>query len=153
LILAAQFESLLLPFIILTELFIDIAGSLFLLVLFSQSLNIMSALGIIVMSGIVINDSIIKIDTINKEYKKGKSLCRAIIEGGKRRVLPIVMTSITTVSALVPLLFYSGMGVELQAPLALSIIGGLSLGTFVSLYFVPVMFYLLKKKSQNISLT
>ncbi len=145
LILAAQFESVLLPFIILIELLFDIAGALFLLYILNSSLNVMSALGIIVMSGIVINDSIIKIDTIQQEIKKGISLINAIYIGGQRRFFPIIMTSLTTVFALIPLLLYGGMGVALQLPLAITIIGGLTLGTFVSLYFIPVMFYLFMK--------
>ncbi len=143
LILAAQFESLLLPLIILIEISFDITAALFFLWIFGSSLNIMSAIGIIIMSGIVINDSIIKIDTIKKAFDSGMNLTEAIYEGGRRRFYPIVMTSLTTILALLPLLFYSGMGVELQLPLALSIIGGLFIGTFVSLYFIPLMFYFL----------
>ncbi len=142
LILAAQFESLSLPFIILIELVFDISGALILLYILNLSLNVMSVLGIIVMSGIVINDSIIKIDTIQKELKKGVLLSNAIYTGGQRRFFPIIMTSLTTVLALIPLLFYGGLGVELQLPLAVSIIGGLTLGTFVSLYLIPVLFYI-----------
>ena len=141
LILAAQFESLLLPVIILTEIVFDIAGSLLFLKIFGVTLNVMSLLGIIVMSGIVINDSIIKVDTMQKEMKKGLPILQAIYTGGKRRFFPIIMTSLTTILALIPLLFYSGLGVELQLPLAVSVIGGLTLGTFVSLFFIPVMFY------------
>ncbi len=149
LILAAQFESLLLPVIILIEISFDITAALLFLWLFGSSLNIMSAIGIIIMSGIVINDSIIKIDTIKKSLDSGMNLTEAIYEGGHRRFYPIVMTSLTTILALVPLLFYSGMGVALQLPLALTIIGGLAVGTIVSLYFIPLMFYFVTRKSKN----
>ncbi len=151
LILAAQFESLLLPIIILLEILFDISGALFFLYIFNSSLNIMSALGIIVMAGIVINDSIIKIDTIKKSFASGLSIENAIFEGGKRRLYPIVMTSLTTVLALTPLLFFNGIGVELQLPLALSIMGGLIIGTIISLYFIPIMFYFLARKSKKFS--
>ena len=140
LILAAQFESLILPFIILFELLFDITGALVFLYLFDASLNLMSALGIIVMSGII-NDSIIKIDTIHKAYKRGMPLLDAIKIGGHRRFLPIIMTSLTTIFALLPLLFFKGLGIELQLPLALSIIGGLFVGTLISLFFIPLMSY------------
>jgi multidrug efflux pump subunit AcrB len=149
LILAAQFESLLLPLIILTEIIFDISGALLFLYIFQSSLNLMSALGLIVMSGIIINDSIIKIDTIQKERLKGKTLEMSIFEGGKRRFYPIVMTSLTTILALIPLLLFGGMGVELQIPLALSIIGGLFLGTIVSLFFIPIMFYYFARTNKN----
>lgn len=141
LILAAQFESLLLPLIILVELVFDIAGALIFLYVSGISLNIMSGLGIIVMSGIIINDSIIKIDTIHKTFLKTKDVHQAIQSGGHRRFLPIILTSLTTILALLPLLFFSGMGVDLQLPLAISIIGGLSIGTLVSLYLIPILYY------------
>jgi len=141
LILAAQFESLVLPIIILFELVFDIAGALLFLYFFNSSLNLMSALGIIVMSGIIINDSILKIDTIHRNYKNGMLLHEAIKNGGHRRFLPIILTSLTTIFALLPLLFFEGLGIELQIPLALSIIGGLSIGTIISLFFIPLMYY------------
>lgn len=145
LILAAQFESLLLPLIILLEIVFDISGALLFIYIFNSSLNIMSALGIIVMMGIIINDSIIKIDTIRRTYITNPSLTEAIMEGGRRRFNPIIMTSLTTILALVPFLFFEGIGVELQLPLALSIIGGLLVGTIVSLFFIPVMYYYFAK--------
>ncbi len=141
-ILAAQFESLIQPFIVLTEIVFDITGALLVLFAFHVSFNIMSAIGIVVMGGIVINDSILKIDTINQLRKKGLPLKEAVLKGGIRRFKPIVMTSLTTILALVPLLFFGGPGVGLQLPLALSVIGGLSIGTMASLYFAPLLYYL-----------
>lgn len=148
-ILASQFESLLLPFIILLEVPIDIAGSFLFLYLFGMSINLMSMIGIIVMSGIIINDSILKLDTIIQLEKKGTSILKALIIAGKRRLKPIIMTSLTTILALIPLLFSEGLGVELQAPLAIALIGGMILGTMVSLYFIPLCYYNLAKKSRN----
>ena len=142
-ILAAQFESVIQPVIVLTEIALDIAGALIVLTLFSSSLNVMSAIGIIVMSGIIINDSILKIDTINHYYKSGKPLKESISLGGKRRIKPILMTSLTTILALLPLLFFTGLGVELQLPLALAIIGGMIIGTIVSLYFIPLLYFII----------
>ncbi len=144
-ILAAQFESLKLPFILLAEIPIDLAGVLLMLAIFKEGINLMSMIGIIVMGGIVINDSILKIDTINQLRARGYSLLHAIAEGGKRRLKPILMTSLTTILALSPFLFAKGLGADLQRPLALAVIGGLGLGTFVSLYFVPLLYYLMEK--------
>ncbi|MBN1338966.1 MAG: efflux RND transporter permease subunit [Bacteroidales bacterium] len=149
LILAAQFESLKQPLIVLLEILFDFSGALLILMLFGSSLNIMSAIGMIIMSGIVINDSIIKIDTINLALRSGSPLIEAIHTGGSRRLKPIIMTSLTTILALFPLLFFQGLGVELQLPLALAIMGGLALGTAVSLYFIPLMYYLLYRKSAH----
>ncbi|MDX8339745.1 efflux RND transporter permease subunit [Draconibacterium sp. IB214405] len=144
-ILAAQFESFVLPVIVLLEVPIDLFGAFLALKLFGAGINIMSAIGIIVMAGIIINDSILKIDTMNKLHDSGYSLIRSVMEAGHRRLKPIIMTSLTTILAMLPFLFQKGMGAELQQPLALAIIGGMVLGTLVSLYFIPIMYYLLKK--------
>ncbi|MDA3834299.1 MAG: efflux RND transporter permease subunit [Spirochaetales bacterium] len=149
-ILAAQFESLRQPLIILLEVPIDIAGAFFLLWIFGGTINIMSMIGIVVMSGIIVNDSILKIDTINRLYRdENMPLLSAIQEGGHRRLKPIIMTSVTTILALVPVLWGSGMGSELQRPLALTVIGGMVLGTVVSLYFIPLCYYYLMRRKRE----
>ncbi|MFY0715233.1 efflux RND transporter permease subunit [Seonamhaeicola sp. NFXS20] len=144
-ILASQFESFLLPFIVLLEVPIDLAGAFLFLKLFGMSINLMSLIGIVVMSGIIINDSILKIDTIIQLQRQGDPLIKALLIAGKRRLKPILMTSLTTILALIPLLFSSGLGAELQAPLAVSLIGGMVLGTIVSLYFIPLCYYYFSK--------
>lgn len=104
-ILAAQFESLTLPIILLVEIPLDVAFTILILWLSGISLNLMSMIGIVVMSGIVINDSILKIDTIIRLQRSGLALEDAIHEGGVRRLKPILMTSLTTIFALVPMLW------------------------------------------------
>ncbi|MDF1550420.1 MAG: efflux RND transporter permease subunit, partial [Bacteroidales bacterium] len=148
-ILAAQFESLSLPLIVLLEIPIDIFGAFVMLKIFGSSINLMSMIGIIVMSGIIINDSILKIDTINKLIENGYSLLHALVEAGHRRLKPILMTSLTTILALLPFLFTSGLGADLQKPLALAIIGGMAVGTIVSLYLIPLLYYYLKRKNRD----
>jgi len=101
----------------------------------------MSLIGIIVMSGIIINDSILKIDTINQLRKNGYSLLKALHVAGRRRLKPILITSLTTILAWTPFLLSSGMGADLQKPLALAVIGGMLVGTVVSVYLIPVMYY------------
>ncbi|MFA8432982.1 MAG: efflux RND transporter permease subunit [Marinifilaceae bacterium] len=146
-ILASQFESLTQPLIVLLEVPIDIGGAFLLLWLFGGGLNLMSLIGIIVMSGIIINDSILKIDTINRLRKEeGYHLLRAISVAGQRRLKPILMTSLTTILALVPFLFTTGLGSDLQKPLAVTVIGGMGIGTVVSLYFVPLCYYYLNRR-------
>lgn len=149
-ILASQFESLVLPLIILLEVPLDLAGAFLFLKLFGMSINLMSMIGIVVMSGIVINDSILKVDTIIQLQRHGFSLIKALLVAGQRRLKPILMTSLTTILALVPLLFSSGLGAELQAPLAIALIGGMILGTIVSLYFIPLCYYYLAKIKINV---
>jgi multidrug efflux pump subunit AcrB len=145
LILAAQFESIVLPTIILFEVIFDIFGALLFLLLFKSDINIMSGLGILIMSGIVINDSIIKISAIDKEYRSGKKLIDAIKIGGHKRFNSIIMTSLTTILSMIPFIFFKGIGSELQTPLSIAIIGGLTIGTLVSLYFIPIAYYFIRK--------
>mgnify|MGYP002585594724 FL=1 len=140
-ILAAQFESLVQPWVILSEIIIDLFGALAILWLFGQTLNLMSMIGLIVVSGIVINDSILKIDTINTLRRQGLELKHAIMEAGKRRLKAIVMTSLTTILAEVPFLSRGDMGSDLQFPMSLVIIGGMIVGTLVSVFFIPLAYY------------
>lgn len=149
-ILAAQFESLVQPVIILLEMVIDAFFVLLGLWLMGQSLNLMSMTGLVVMSGIVINDSILKIDTINHNPHLASGtrlgLLRAMREAGQRRLLPIVMTSLTTILALFPFLNHRSLGAAIQYPLSLTLIVGMTVGTLVSLFFVPVMYYVIYRR-------
>ena len=145
-ILAAQFESVVQPIIILSEIVIDIFWVMLGLMLLGESLNLMSLIGIIVMSGIIINDSILKVDTINRLRKQGMPLIKAVFVGGHSRLKPIIMTSLTTILALVPFLSRVDMGSDLQYPLSLAIIIGMTIGTIVSLLFIPLAYYTIYKK-------
>lgn len=144
LILAAQFESLIQPFIVMLTVPIGLSGAFWLLVFTNQSLNLISLIGMIVMSGIVVNDAILKVDMMNK-LSLNHSKIEAIHGAGNRRLRPIIMTSLTTILALLPILFSKGLGAELQTPLAFAVIGGLLLGTVASLFFIPLVYALLKK--------
>ena len=103
-------------------------------------------IGLVVMSGIIINDSILKVDTINRLRKSGMSLLRAVFTGGHSRLKPIIMTSLTTILAIAPFLNRVDMGSDLQYPLSLSIIIGMSVGTIVSLFFIPLIYYIIYRK-------
>ncbi|GAB5554586.1 MAG: efflux RND transporter permease subunit [Saprospiraceae bacterium] len=142
LILAAQFESLVQPFIVMLTVPVSITGGLFLLWWSAQSINLVSIIGMIVMSGIVVNDAILKVDMMNR-LRKTQNMRTAIHGAGHRRLKPILMTSITTILALMPILFASGLGAELQRPLAYAVIGGLVIGTLSSLYFIPLVYQLI----------
>lgn len=159
-ILAAQFESLLQPAIILAEIVIDISIVLLALWAMGESINTMSMIGLVVMSGIVINDSILKVDTINHVYRSSLSLStaadgssykllRAILIAGKRRLKPIVMTTLTTILALLPFLNRSSMGAALQFPLSLTLVIGMLAGTVVSLFFVPMLYFLIYRAREK----
>jgi len=139
-IMAAQFESVWQPLIVLIELPVDFGLALTILWIFGGTVNVMSLIGLVVMGGIVINDSILKIDTINRLLNKGVSIEKAIKHAGVRRVKAIVMTSLTTILAIVPILFGSDIGSELQQPMSVVLIAGMTLGTLVSLFIIPLLF-------------
>ena len=147
-ILAAQFESLTQPLIVLLEIPIDVAAALLMLWICGNSINVMSVIGMVVACGIVINDSILKIDIINQLRKEGMPILQAIHTAGHRRLRAIVMTSLTTILAMVPLLFSSDMGSELQAPLSLSIIGGMLVGTPISLFVIPLVYWFIYRNHE-----
>ena len=147
-ILCAQFESFLQPLIVLAEIPMDIAFALLCLWICGDTLNLMSAIGIIVSCGIVVNDSILKLDTINELRKTGMPLLEAIHTGGRKRLRAIVMTTLTTVFAMVPLLFTSDMGSELQRPLSVAMIWAMTLGTVVSLFIIPLIYWLIYRKHE-----
>ena len=144
-ILAAQFESFIQPLIILLEMVVDVFFVVAALWLLGESVNVMSMIGIVVMSGIIINDSILKIDTINRLRRGGMSLLRAIMMAGHNRLKPIIMTSLTTMLAILPFLHRGDMGSALQYPLSLTIIVGMGIGTMVSLFMVPLFYYIIYK--------
>jgi multidrug efflux pump subunit AcrB len=148
-ILAAQFESLTQPFIVLLEIPIDIAGALLLVLLWGGSINIMTMIGLIVMSGVIINDSILKVDTINNLRAEGLGLREAIYTGGSRRLKPIIMVALASLLSTAPILFSQGLGSELQRPMALALIGGMSLGTFVSLFFIPLAYWFIYRRTEG----
>ena len=146
-ILAAQFESFVQPLIVLLEIPIDVAFALLLLWVCGHTLNLMSAIGMIVTCGIIINDSILKLDAINELRKGGMPLLEAIHEAGRRRLRPIIMTSLTTIFAMVPLLFSFDMGSELQKPLSIAMIGAMFMGTLVSLFIIPLIYWFIYRRA------
>lgn len=141
LILASQFESMVQPLIILSEIVIDIFFALLVLWICGVSVNLMSMIGLVVVCGIVINDSILKIDTINRLRREGMHIEHAVMEAGQRRLKAIVMTSLTTILSVCPFLTRGNMGDDLQYPMSLVIIAGMTAGTLISLFFVPIVYY------------
>jgi multidrug efflux pump subunit AcrB len=148
-ILAAQFESFIQPLIVLLEIPIAIAAALGLLILMGHSLNLMSSIGIVVTCGIIINDSILKLDIINQLRKQGVDLIEAIHEAGRRRLNAIIMTCLTPIVCMLPLLFSHDMGSELEKPLAIATIAGMVIGTPISLFIVPLIYWYIYKQNET----
>jgi len=144
-IMAAQFESLLHPFLILFTLPMGLTGAIWALFITGQTLNVISIIGMVVLAGIVVNDAIVKIDYTNQLRKKGMGTREAIMEASRVRLRPILMTTVTTAVGLFPMSLGLGRGAELQQPLAISVIGGLILSTFLTLILIPLAYEIAEK--------
>lgn len=148
-IMAAQFESLLHPFLILFTLPMGLTGAVWALFITGQTLNVISVIGMVVLAGIVVNDAIVKVDYTNQLRKKGMALREAIMEASRVRLRPILMTTVTTALALFPMSLGLGKGAELQQPLAISVIGGLMLATFLTLILIPLSYDMAEKRKEE----
>ncbi len=139
-VLASQFESLVHPFTILLTIPLALVGSVFIFLIIGEPLNIMAVIGMIMLVGIAVNDSIILVDAINQIKRDGASTSEAIVQAGQRRIRPIIMTSLTTILALLPLTFGFGEGAALRAPMAFAVIGGLVTSTLLTLVLIPAVY-------------
>lgn len=139
-VMASLFESLKAPFIIFLTIPFAMIGVVYMLFLTGTPLSVVAFIGVIMLSGIVVNNSIVLVDYINQIRRKGIPLFDAVIEGGRTRLRPILMTSLTTILALIPLALGLGAGGETWSPMARSVIGGLVTSTFVTLFVIPVIY-------------
>jgi len=145
-ILAAQFESFLDPLIISAVLPVGIMGALLTLFVSGHSINIISLIGLIALLGIAVNDAIVKVATIRRLRAEGMAPRAAILEASTLRFRPILMTTLTTVLAMVPMAIGLGTGEQLQQPLAITIIGGLSIATTLTLFLTPAVYEMLHRR-------
>lgn len=140
-VMAGQFERFLDPLVVMCSVPLAIIGVVPTLMLTGTTINIQSLMGIIMLIGIVVNNAIVLVDYINlMRREKGMSVAEAVIESGRLRLRPILMTTLTTVLGLLPLSFGIGAGAEIQASLARVVIGGLTASTLVTLIFIPVVY-------------
>ncbi|MBT3243238.1 MAG: efflux RND transporter permease subunit [Bacteroidetes bacterium] len=144
-VMASQFESLIHPFTIILTVPLAAVGTILLFFLMGQTLNIMALIGLIMLIGIAVNDSIILVDRINQLKLLGMKRKEAIVEAGHQRIRPILMTSLTTILALLPLTFGFGESASLRAPMALAVIGGLFTSTLLTLIVIPCVYDVLDK--------
>jgi multidrug efflux pump subunit AcrB len=153
-ILAVQFENLVQPLLVMLTMPLGVFGAMLLLYVNGAALDVMAAIGFIVVLGIIVDDPILKVDTINRlllQYRQEgmsprEALERAIYDAGDICLKPLLMTSLTTSLALIPVLFTSGIGSDLQKTLVYVIVGGLTIGTFFTTCFIPLVYWLTAKK-------
>ncbi|MFA5115267.1 MAG: efflux RND transporter permease subunit [Candidatus Omnitrophota bacterium] len=145
-VMAGQFESLLDPFIVMFAVPFTFTGVILGFILTATTLSIITFLGIVMLIGIVVNNAIVLISYINILRARGLSMLEAVTIGGKERLRPVLMTTITTLAGLLPLALSRGEGSEIWQPLGITMIGGLSLSTFVTMLFVPTLYALFEAR-------
>ena len=139
-VMAAQFESFTYPGIIMSSIMFAFSGIVLILLITGTNLNIMSMIGAIMLIGIVVKNGIVLIDYISLNRERGMSVRRSVIDGGKSRLRPVLMTSLTTILGMVPMAIGSGEGAEMWRPMGIAVIGGLTFSTILTLLFVPTMY-------------
>ncbi len=149
-VLASQFESFVMPVIIMTILPIGLLGSLFTLPLTGNKISMVAFIGVIMLAGTVVNSSIVLIDYMNIRRKRGEDKDTAILNACPRRVRPVLMTTLTTVLGLLPMVFSNGEGAEMMRPMAIVMITGMVVSTIVTLLFTPVYYSLIDSLTQRV---
>ncbi|QFT88383.1 Swarming motility protein SwrC [Bacillus sp. THAF10] len=148
-VMAGQFESYFYPFIIMFSVPLTVIGIIFGLLVTFQPLGVGSLVGMLILTGIVVNNAIVFVDYVNIMKKDGKSTWDAILIAGSTRLRPIFMTALTTILGLIPLTLGFGEGMEIQQPMAIVIVFGLSFATVITLILIPVVYYLFDRYSDN----
>lgn len=146
LVMASQFESFLHPFVIIFTLPLGAIGVIGALAVTGRSINIVAMIGAVMLAGIVVNNAIVLVDAINQRRRSGMGPTDALIAASSDRLRPILMTSATTILGLLPMALGLGEGAELRAPLAITVIGGLSIATLLTLVVIPVVYSLVDRK-------
>jgi hydrophobic/amphiphilic exporter-1 (mainly G- bacteria), HAE1 family len=146
LVMASQFESLLHPFVILFSIPLAIVGSVMGLKMFGMPISVIAGIGIIMLAGIVVNNAIVLIDFVNQLRAEGVEKMTAIVQAGRLRLRPIIMTTITTLVGFLPLAMGLGEGAEIRQPMAVTVIAGLTVSTLLTLLVIPVMYALMDRK-------
>ncbi len=139
-VLASQFESLTYPFMIILTVPFAFTGSILLLSLSGEPLGIMGFVGLIMLVGMVVKNAIVLIDYINLNRERGMSIITAVVHGGRSRLRPVLMTTLTTILGMIPLAIGTGQGSEMWKALGISIIGGMTFSTIITLVLIPALY-------------
>ncbi|ASB50755.1 efflux RND transporter permease subunit [Alkalitalea saponilacus] len=146
-VMASQFESLKDPFIIIFAIPFSIIGVIWAFVVTGLTLSVVTFIGVIMLLGVVVNNGIVLVDYTNLLRKRGYSLVEAVLEGGRSRLRPVLMTSFTTILGMTPMALSTGMGSEMWSPLGITIIGGMLFSTVITLVLVPVIYTLFNRNA------
>jgi len=146
---ASQFESLKMPLIIMVSIPFSFTGVILALLITSTPLSIIAALGSVMLVGIVVKNAIVLIDFTNLMRDRDYSLDEAITRAGRSRLRPVLMTTGTTILGMLPLALSSGEGSEIWSPMGISVIGGLTFSTIVTMVIVPVVYRIVVRRAQR----
>ncbi len=146
---ASQFESFKSPFIVIFTLPLAIIGIVAIYFITGQSLSLITAVGLLILVGIIVNNGIVLVDYTNLLVKRGFTVENACVEAAASRLRPILMTTLTTVLALVPMSFFPGEGSEMVQPIGQTVLGGLTFGTLMTLFLMPVLYYIFNKRAEK----
>ncbi|MGQ0834716.1 MAG: efflux RND transporter permease subunit [Gammaproteobacteria bacterium] len=146
LVMASQFESLLHPFVILFTIPMGLIGAVWALFAVGTTLNAIALIGLIMLAGIVVNNAIVLIDAINQARERGREKIEAILEAGRTRLRPILITAVSTILGLLPMAIGVGEGAEIRRPMAVTVIGGILVATVLTLIVIPVLYAVLDRK-------
>jgi HAE1 family hydrophobic/amphiphilic exporter-1 len=139
-VMASQFESLTYPFIIMFSVPFGISGVILALAITGNTLNMMSFVGIIMLVGIVVKNGIVMVDYINLNRERGMGIIQAVVKGGRSRLRPVLMTTLTTILGMLPLAISTSQGSEFWKSMAVSVIGGLTVSTILTLVLIPTIY-------------
>jgi HAE1 family hydrophobic/amphiphilic exporter-1 len=148
-VMASLFESFRDPFIIIFTIPLSFIGIVAIYLITGDTFNILSAVGLLVLIGVIVNNGIVLVDYTNLLRKRGYSLHDACVEAAGNRLRPILMTTLTTILGLLPMAFFPGEGSEMVSPIGKTVLGGLSFGTLMTLFLMPVIYYILNKRSDE----
>ncbi|TVQ11921.1 MAG: efflux RND transporter permease subunit [Bacteroidetes bacterium] len=149
LVMASQFESFVMPFVIMFSIPFSFTGVILALLITNTTLSIIAGLGAVLLIGIVVKNGIVLIDYINLLRDRGHALNEAIIQAGKNRLRPVLMTALTTILAMLPMAISTGEGSEIWSPMGITLIGGLIFSTLVTLVLIPVVYGIVSRRGER----
>jgi HAE1 family hydrophobic/amphiphilic exporter-1 len=148
-IMAALFESFRDPFIVLFTIPLSVIGIVAIYLITGDTFNILTAVGLLVLLGVIVNNGIVLVDYTNTLRKRGIPLYDACVEAAGNRLRPILMTTLTTILGLVPMAFFPGEGSEMVGPIGKTVLGGLSFGTLMTLFLMPTIYFIMNRRSDE----
>jgi HAE1 family hydrophobic/amphiphilic exporter-1 len=148
-IMASLFESFRDPFIVLFTIPLSVIGIVAIYLITGDTFNILTAVGLLVLVGVIVNNGIVLVDYTNTLRKRGLSLHDACVEAAGNRLRPILMTTLTTILGLIPMAFAPGEGSEMVAPIGKTVLGGLSFGTLMTLFLMPTVYYIVNRRADE----